>query len=132
MPLKYSCFVSYRHSSDDIVTRLQTALETEIPKWLNLKIYVDKSRLQGGNFFNGQLARALCESVCWIVIYTPTYFDKSYTYCAREYRAMEYLERRRLQLLNIPRNQQTGFIIPIIYRGEVFVPTLNFKEPSLS
>ena len=122
MPLQYSCFISYRHSQDDIVQDLVTSLGTELGRWLDMEVYVDKGRLKGGDFFNNELAKALCESVCLIVVYTPTYFSKHHSYCAREYRAMEQLEEQRLHTLGLPQNKQHGLIIPIVYRSDKKLP----------
>lgn len=122
MPFQYSCFISYRHSQDDITRKLVLSLETELVRWLDMSIFVDKERLTGGDFFNNKLAKALCESVCLIVIYTPTYFSKKNSYCAREYKAMELLEEQRLHMLGLPKNKKQGLIIPIIYRGEKILP----------
>src|SRR5258706_4971579 len=118
MPLQYSCFISYRHSQDDITQDLASSLKTELSRWLDMEVYVDKGRLKGGDFFNDELAKALCESVCLIVVYTPTYFSKKSTYCAREYKAMESLEEQRIHVLGFQKNKQHGLIIPIVYRGD--------------
>jgi hypothetical protein len=85
-------------------------------------VYRDVTRLKGGQFFNNALARALCESVCMIVVYIPAYFSAENPYCAREFRAMEQLERKRLQLLNSSGPSQHGFIIPIVCRDMQGVP----------
>lgn len=122
MPLQYSCFISYRHSQDDITQALASSLKTELSRWLDMEVFVDKGRLTGGDFFNNELAKALCESVCLIVVYTPTYFSRKNSYCAREYKAMETLEEQRLHTLGLPKNKQHGLIIPIIYRGDKKLP----------
>lgn len=129
MPLQYSCFISYRHLSqdDDITQNLVSSLKTELPRVLDMDIYVDKERLKGGDFFNNELSKALCESVCLIVVYTPTYFSKKNTYCAREYKAMELLEEQRLHALGFPKNKKHGLIIPIVYRGDKKLPK-NIKN----
>ena len=51
MPLKYSCFISYRHTQKDIVQELVTALKTELGRWLDMEVYLDEERLKGGEFF---------------------------------------------------------------------------------
>jgi len=127
MPLRFSCFISYRHSQQDIVADLVKSLQTELNRWLDMEVYLDRERLKGGDFFNAELARALCESVCLIVVFTPTYFSKNNTYCAREFKAMEQLEEMRLTKLGLPRNKQHGLIIPIVYRGDRKLPK-NMKE----
>jgi len=128
MTLRFSCFISYRHTQEDIVQELVSSLETELSRWLDLDVYVDRERLKGGQFFNSELAKALCESVCLIVVYTPTYFSKQNSYCAREYKAMEILEDERLLYLGLPRNKRRGFIIPIVYRGDKKLPTTIKNE----
>lgn len=122
MAFQYSCFISYRNSQDDLTEKLVNSLKIELKRWLDMEIYLDKERLTGGDFFNNEFAKALCESVCLIVVYTPTYFSKQNSYCAREYRAMEILEERRLKALGFPKNIKHGFIIPIVYRGEKKLP----------
>lgn len=122
MPLRYSCFISYRHTQEDIVQDLVSSLKRELGRWSDLDVYIDTARLEGGDFFNRELAKALCESVCLIVVYTPTYFSKQHNYCAREYKAMENLETERLSKLGFPKNQQHGLIIPLVYRGDKKFP----------
>jgi len=122
MPIKYSCFISYRSLSVDVARDLHVSLDSELRLWTHLPIYRDETRLHGGDFFNRELALALCESACMVMIYTPTYFDRDKTYCAREYKAMEILETKRLEQLGYERNYQHGLIIPIVYRGIDFFP----------
>ena len=111
MPLKYSCFISYRSRSVELARDFQESLDRELRHWTTLPIYRDEVRLDGGDFYNRELALALCQSACMVMIYTPTYFDLESTYCAREYRAMEILESTRLELLGQERNYQHGLII---------------------
>ena len=96
MSFKHSCFISYRHGhgelTERILTDLSTALSNELGLLRNEGVFVDRERLQGGMFYNEALARALCESACMVMIFTPTYFDTAHTFCAREYKAMEELE----------------------------------------
>jgi hypothetical protein len=121
MPIKYSCFISYRSPSIELARDFHSSLDRELCHWTPLPIYRDETRLHGGDFYNRELALALCESACMVMIYTPTYFDKFSTYCAREYKAMEVLESKRLKLLGYGKNYQHGQIIPVVYRGvEVF------------
>lgn len=119
MPLAYSCFISYRNDNAQIAKDFQEALEQELSLLLNLPIYRDEERLSGGDFYNTRIARALCRSACMVVLYIPRYFDESHTYCAREYRAMELLEEERIAS-GLP--AEHGLIIPIVYRGEKFLP----------
>ena len=122
MPIKYSCFISYRSPSAELARDFHSSLDRELRHWTPLPIYRDETRLHPGDFFNRELALALCESACMVMIYTPTYFDKFSTYCAREYKAMEILESRRLAQLGYERNYQHGLIIPVVYRGVDIFP----------
>lgn len=122
MPFQYSCFISYRHTQADIVQELVSSLKTELSRWLDMDVYLDKERLKGGDFYNAELAKALCQSVCLIVVYTPTYFSEKNTYCAREFKAMEELEQKRLEKAGLKDNAKHGLIIPIVYRGDKKLP----------
>jgi len=120
MPFKYSCFISYCHGHYELmtnfVTQIKCAFESCLEPFFNQEVYIDESRLKPGYHYNEGLSRAICQSFCMIVIYTPTY--ESHSYCLREYLAMERLEQERLHLLE---NQSTdmGMIIPIILRGDM-------------
>jgi hypothetical protein len=103
-----------------IVSDLYEALSSELEAFRDEPVFIDEDRLQGGDFYNDTLAEALCSSVCMIVVFTPTYFSKNHTYCAREYKAMEELENERLDLLS--GNVSRGLIIPIVFRGEDYLP----------
>jgi hypothetical protein len=123
MPFRYACFISYRHGQLPGIQQLYTAFEEELAQQIglylpNLGVYLDRSRLRGGDFFNQELANALCSSVCMVMLFNPSYFDPIHTYCAREYRAMLALEQARFALLpnNLP---QKGLIIPIVVRGRL-------------
>jgi len=123
MPIKYSCFISYRHDSVNIAKDFQDALESELSLLINLPVYRDEERLHAGEFFNTALASALCQSACMVMIYIPRYFDETSTYCAREYRAMEQLETQRIEKLKKNgSNNSTGLIIPVVYRGLEILP----------
>lgn len=126
MPLLYSCFISYPHGQDNVlqpfVEDFAKGLKNEIYAQTRKEVWTDFSRLQGGHLLNEKLAPDLCKSVCMIVLYTPLYFDVEHTYCAREYRAMELLEEKRLRFLKERVNKGNGLIIPIILRGEKRFP----------
>lgn len=126
MPFKHSCFISYRHAQKDMVkafvTDLHEALANEVVPLTDLDVFVDWERLTGGDFFNPALARAVCESVCLIVVFTPTYFSNAHSYCAREYKGMEMLESQRLDSLGDPTDKEHGLIIPIVLRSENSLP----------
>ena len=120
MPFDYACFISYRHSRAPGVQKayesFRDALDDQVGWYLPMPVYLDTGRLSGGDFFNRELAFALCRSVCMISLYVPYYFDTNHTYCAREYQAMVRLEKQRLRAM--PKAAQgKGLIIPIVIRG---------------
>jgi hypothetical protein len=123
---KHACFVSYRHGQHAIKERcirgLHDCLASELELLRNEAVYVDYERLKGGQFIDPNLARALYESACMVMVYHPTYFDPRHTYCAREYRAMVALEQERLALLPHPPDRAQGLIIPVILRGKDSLP----------
>jgi hypothetical protein len=126
MPFEYSCFISYRHCKNQlgkrIINEFYDALSGELELMTDKAAFLDKDRLEAGYFYNEELAKSLCKSVCLIMIFTPTYFDIDHTYCAREYKAMEKLEEERLRLLDNQNGQTHGLIIPIVFRGEGYLP----------
>src|ERR1043166_2461049 len=127
MPFEHACFLSYRrHEQSELAERfiadLASALRNELSVMMEEDIFVDRERLSGGVFFNPVLAHALRKSVCMIVIYTPTYFSWTHTYCAREYRAMEKLEGGRLERVGNQQDRTGALIIPVILRGQQTLP----------
>lgn len=121
MPFRHSCFISYRHAQHQLMRRFvqdfHEALASELEALVELPLYRDAERLQGGDFFNPALSRGLCESVCMIMVFTPTYFSHDHSYCAREFAAMTRLEQQRL-----PARPEQGLIIPVSVRGFDQVP----------
>ena len=127
MPLRNACFVSYRHGQYELMQEftsdLCSALRSELEPMLNVGgVYLDNDRLKAGDFYNQALARNLYESATMVMVYTPTYFDSQHTYCTREYKAMVELERDRLTRLRLSGLGNHGLIIPIVLRGERFLP----------
>lgn len=125
MTYKYSCFISYRNPHHEVGIQfrdgIMNALSGEMDLLSDLPVFLDEGRLQGGDFFNAELARALCQSVCMVLIYTPHYFSLTKTYCAREYKGMCDLEARRFEAAKID-NPGKGLIIPIALRAPDGIP----------
>jgi hypothetical protein len=123
MPFKYSCFISYCHGQHELmqqfIKELTDALKNYIEPYLGEPVFIDEERLKPGYLFNPALAEALCQSVCMIVVYSPTYEDRPY--CLREYAAMEELQERRFRMMGRTIGER-GMIIPIVFRGEEFIP----------
>jgi hypothetical protein len=127
MPLINASFISYRHGQYDLMRDFTTdfcaALRCELEPMLDGGgIYLDNDRLRGGDFYNEALARNLYESATMVMVYTPTYFNYEHTYCAREYKAMEALERHRLSTLGVSLDRSHGLIIPVVLRGARYLP----------
>lgn len=114
MPFQYACFISYRHGqrklAERIINDLYETLSGELELLRDEQVFLDRERLRGGYFYNEALAEALCHSACMIVVFTPTYFSRNHTYCAREYKAMEELEKKRLRLLSGSVHKNRGLI----------------------
>jgi TIR domain len=102
------------------VEELKQALTDYVDPYLDEEIYIDKEQLGGGDHYNEVLAQAICQSLCMIVVYVPKY--ERHEYCRREYRAMEILEQRRVELCGQARLGNRGMIIPIILRGDGDLP----------
>lgn len=121
-PFQYACFISYPHGLELIesfVNQLKSALDAYLDPYLNEQVYIDKQRLQPGYQYNEELAKAICQSVCMVVVYAPKY--ESHEYCVREYEAMVKLEELRRTLLGAA-GRNRGFIIPVILRGANDIP----------
>jgi TIR domain len=117
---KYSCFISHCHGYGNLmksfIKELKNALRDHIDPYLLQDVSTDEERLVLGYKYNDKLAKALCQSICMIVVYSPK-FEK-HSYCLREYAAMEILERRRLRKMAHTFPKEMGMIIPILFRGK--------------
>lgn len=126
MPLKYSCFVSYRHTETrlnrSMIRRMVDALKAELELWVPKPVFLDEDRLKGGEFYKETLASELCQSACMVILYWPTYFSMEHTFCSREYQSMVQLETERLARLPDPLERQKGLIITLAIRDFKQVP----------
>jgi hypothetical protein len=117
---KYSCFISCPNPDPNgnviapWVKILREDLLGEIADQLQNKKIFWRESIQSEKF----IANALCESVCMIMLYLPTYFEHSNSPCDREFKGMETLEKQRLQLINDPLCKKNSLIIPILLRGK--------------
>jgi hypothetical protein len=118
MPIQFSCFISYRHSSvasgASYVRDFVSGFEEELVKWVDYPMSFDEQRLQAADFVDESLAAKLHASVCMVVLYTPNYFSNLKMFCSREYFGMMDLEHLRLPSLAVLPTQ--GLIIPIALR----------------
>jgi hypothetical protein len=125
MAFKHSCFISYRHTKEykgrRFTERIVEDLKAELDFRVAQGVFRDIERLKGAEFYNEALATALCQSVCMVVLYWPTYFDHEHLFCAREFKAMEELEEKRLGLLP-PEERANSLIIIVALRGFDQIP----------
>jgi len=122
MPIQYSCFISYCHGDGDLIgnfiNELVKALTNELSSYIDEGVYIDIQRLRPGYKWDVALTKALCGSVCMIVVYYPKY--PRHTYCLQEYAGMELIEEERLKLLaQVEVSKEYGMIIPIVLRGNL-------------
>ena len=104
----------------DFVDELKKALTDCIDPYLDEPVYIDREQLSGGDHYHEALAKAICESLCMIVVYVPKY--ERHEYCRREYRAMELLEEKRTLICGKEKLANKGMIFPIILRGDKDLP----------
>jgi hypothetical protein len=91
------------------------------------EVYIDTDRLGPGCHYKEELSFAICQSICMIAVYTPSYKEKEHIFCQREYMAMESLENKRIQMLG-GRVNNNGMIFPIILRGDKADLPPNIKD----
>lgn len=122
MSFEFSCFISYPHGQKNVlvpfINDFVDGLEKEIYAQTSKTVFVDKF-LEGGDWLDEKIGPNLCRSACMILFYTPLYFATEHIYCARELKAMQDLEEKRLKLLG---DKGKGLIIPIVLRGEKKFP----------
>jgi len=123
MSFTHACFISYVRPKHDLNTgfigQLSAALKDELEPWMDEDVYIDEEGVGPGDEHNERLARAICESVCMIVVWSPKY--ERHDYCLREFQAMTRLQGERRKLLGQAAHGH-NFIIPVILRGRVYLP----------
>jgi hypothetical protein len=114
MAIRYGCFFSYAHGKHDLMNRFKSALADALRCYLEPyfdnedELFIDTEQLGGGDDLDRKIARAMCESVCMILIYTPKY--EAHAYTRREYAAMRRLEEERSAWYPMP----SHLIIPVV------------------
>ncbi|NHZ92400.1 TIR domain-containing protein [Massilia sp. CCM 8733] len=114
MAIRYGCFFSYAHGRYELMNRFKASLSDAIRCYLEPyfdnedELFIDTEQLGGGDDLDRRIARALCESVTMILIYTPKYEAHGYT--RREFAAMQAIEAERSQWYAMP----SHLIIPVI------------------
>jgi len=114
MAIRYGCFFSYAHGRHELMQRFKNALADALRCYLEPhfdnedELFIDTEQLGGGDDLDHKIARAMCESVCMILIYTPKY--EAHAYTRREHAAMRLLEAERAGWYPLPGH----LIIPVI------------------
>ena len=114
MAIRYGCFFSYAHGRHALMQRFKSALADALRCYLEPyfdnedELFVDTEQLGGGDDLDRKIARAMCESVCMVLIYTPKY--EAHAYTRREYEAMRLIEAERGQWYELP----SRLIIPVV------------------
>lgn len=114
MAIRYGCFFSYAHGRHELMQRFKATLADALRCYLEpyfddeSELFVDTEQLGGGDDLDRKIARAMCESVCMIMIYTPKY--EAHPYTRREYAGMRQLEAERSRWYTLP----SHLVIPVI------------------
>lgn len=114
MAVRYGCFFSYAHGRYELMNKFKTALSDAIRCYLEPyidhedELFIDTEQLGGGDDLDLRIARAMCESVAMILIYTPKY--EAHPYTRREFAAMQLLEQERSAWYPMP----SRLTIPVI------------------
>lgn len=114
MAIRYGCFFSYAHGRHELMQRFKATLADALRCYLEpyfddeSELFIDTEQLGGGDDLDRKIARAMCESVCMIMIYTPKY--EAHPYTRREYAGMRQMEAERSRWYTLP----SHLIIPVI------------------
>lgn len=127
---RYSCFISYQRGNDLLdrfVRELFKELSDELGLVTPLKVWFDTATVIPVDYWKATTEEAVMTSVCMVPVLTPTYFSKEKLYCAREYLAMEKIEKAR----NKVTEKKESFIFPVIFRGSKHLPVFVRERQSL-
>jgi hypothetical protein len=122
----YGCFISYARGHHELLktveTQLRTAILNELDAYFpqNECAFMDTEGIYAGDDWEKRIAKALCQSVCMIVVYSPRYSRSEP--CRREFLAMERIEVERRKLLGAKLDNASGLIFPFLFRSEDTLP----------
>jgi hypothetical protein len=131
MTIRYGCFFSYAHGQHAFMSRFKNELADAMRCYLEphfddeTELFVDSEQLHGGDDLDRRIARALCESVCMIAIYTPKY--EAHPYTRREFAAMQLIEEQRKKWYQLP----SHLIIPVIMTWHPWDLPSQITQPGL-
>jgi len=135
MSLKYPFFISYAHGNcDGYASELISTFMTELTKsvggeagaYFENSFWIDRRQLGVGDALNQTLAQAICQSACFIVVFSPVYKRKPY--CLAELHAALELEKLRLGRLDkfVPRGKR--LVMTIVLRGPEHLPQALLED----
>jgi hypothetical protein len=108
---------------NDLIDALKCYLEPHFDT--EKELFVDSEQLGGGDDLDQRIARAMCESVCMIVIYTPKY--EAHAYTRREFAAMQLIEAERRLWYPLP----SHLTIPVIMTRHPLSLPPQITEPGM-
>ena len=114
MAIRYGCFFSYAQGRYDLMVKFKTELTAALRCYLEpyfdneTELFIDTDQLGGGDDIERKIARAMCESVAMLLIYTPKY--ESHPFTRREHAAMQLIEAERASWYQLP----SHLTIPVI------------------
>jgi hypothetical protein len=121
MAFKHACFVSYVQGEGalmrEFINELRDALSSELEPFVDEDVFMDRTHIPPGADLEVAIARALCESASWMIVYVPKY--GRHEWCRREFAAMIELERQRRELFGSALDDGKRLWVPVILRGEV-------------
>lgn len=122
----YGCFISYARGHHELLKTVEIQLRDAILSELDPHFpehqcaLMDIDGIHGGDNWEKRIAKALCQSVCMIVIYSPRYSRSEP--CRREFLAMERIEAERRKILGAKLDNASGLIFPFLFRSEDTLP----------
>jgi hypothetical protein len=120
MTYRHATFISWAHAEEELgrtfIENLYSALSGSLELQVQQGVYLDEKRLQPGYIFDAALAEAMCQSACWVLVFSPRYLIQDF--CQREYAAMRDLEAKRRSELGARLPRTHGMIIPVVLRGK--------------
>jgi hypothetical protein len=120
MTYRHATFISWAHAREELgrtfIESLYSALSGSLELQVKQGVYLDEKRLRPGYIFDAALAEAMCQSACWVLVFSPRYLVQDF--CQLEYAAMQDLEAKRRRELGVRLPRTHGMIIPIVLRGK--------------
>jgi len=150
MNFKHACFISYRNGDrkdKDMDPRrqdirdtinafaqdLRDELKRELLTYMSHRealVFLDQDKdcLKEGDPLMPTISKAVCKSVCMIVIFTRHYLDEEFLTCAAELEGMLRRLEHRCQKIGVSPEISTDWIATAIFREPDRVPAILKKN----